>query len=185
MSSSYFKEVLDVPQEFLQWVSTHHRLFRAWWDTNICHLSFRDGKNFINRCTKPDKREFLRISQAVGVGFVVMGVLGYFVKLCRFGSKNNCEIYGNWLGNDFSTYTCQQYISRWRLNDDCWSWSFPLFGVTCCGPRLNLRVLDFFGAFIILRYSKGLSGVGKYDYCLLWVFIIIPSEAVYYARSEF
>ena len=55
--------------------------------TDIFCLSGRDGKNFINRCTKPDKREFLRISQAVGVGFVVMGVLGYFVKLCRFGDQ--------------------------------------------------------------------------------------------------
>lgn len=27
---------------------------------------FRDGKNFINRCTKPDRREFIKISQAVG-----------------------------------------------------------------------------------------------------------------------
>lgn len=28
-----------------------------------------------------DKREFLKISQAVGVGFIVMGVIGYIVKL--------------------------------------------------------------------------------------------------------
>ena len=43
----------------------------------------RDGKNFLNRCTKPDKREFLKISQAVGIGFVVMGAIGYVVKLIR------------------------------------------------------------------------------------------------------
>ena len=28
-----------------------------------------------------DKREFLRISQAVGLGFLIMGVIGYVVKL--------------------------------------------------------------------------------------------------------
>ena len=28
-----------------------------------------------------DRREFIKISQAVGVGFVVMGTIGYFVKL--------------------------------------------------------------------------------------------------------
>lgn len=28
-----------------------------------------------------DRREFLKISQAVGVGFVVMGAIGYVVKL--------------------------------------------------------------------------------------------------------
>lgn len=30
-----------------------------------------------------DKREFLRISQAVGMGFLIMGVIGYVVKLSR------------------------------------------------------------------------------------------------------
>jgi hypothetical protein len=31
-----------------------------------------------------DKREFLRISQAVGMGFLIMGVIGYIVKLSEF-----------------------------------------------------------------------------------------------------
>lgn len=56
--SDQFKEVLDIPRDFLH-----------------------DGTQFMNRCTKPDRREFLKISQAVGVGFVVMGALGYVVKL--------------------------------------------------------------------------------------------------------
>ncbi|KAK7551573.1 hypothetical protein IWX46DRAFT_578845 [Phyllosticta citricarpa] len=30
-----------------------------------------------------DKREFIKISQAVGIGFVVMGAIGYLVKLGR------------------------------------------------------------------------------------------------------
>ena len=34
--------------------------------------------------SKPDKREFLKISQAVGVGFLVMGVIGYIVKLSMY-----------------------------------------------------------------------------------------------------
>ena len=34
--------------------------------------------------SKPDKREFLKISQAVGVGFLVMGVIGYIVKLSTY-----------------------------------------------------------------------------------------------------
>jgi protein transport protein SEC61 subunit gamma-like protein len=41
----------------------------------------KDGLQFVNRCTKPDKREFIKISQAVGVGFLIMGVIGYVVKL--------------------------------------------------------------------------------------------------------
>ncbi|KAF2109172.1 hypothetical protein BDV96DRAFT_502893 [Lophiotrema nucula] len=59
------KEVADVPQEFM-----------------------KDGIQFINRCTKPDKREFLKISQAVGVGFLIMGVIGYIVKLVHIPVNN-------------------------------------------------------------------------------------------------
>lgn len=59
--SDTIKELLDVPRDFL-----------------------RDGTQLLNRCTKPDRREFIRISQAVGVGFVVMGAIGYFVKLSKF-----------------------------------------------------------------------------------------------------
>merc|ERR1712130_112607 len=52
------KELLEMPREFV-----------------------KDGRQFITRCSKPDKREFLRISQAVGMGFLIMGVIGYVVKL--------------------------------------------------------------------------------------------------------
>lgn len=31
----------------------------------------KDGTQFINRCTKPDRNEYIKICQAVGVGFVV------------------------------------------------------------------------------------------------------------------
>ncbi|QIW99291.1 hypothetical protein AMS68_004809 [Peltaster fructicola] len=52
------KEILETPRQFLH-----------------------EGRQFIARCSKPDQKEFLRISQAVGMGFIVMGVIGYFVKL--------------------------------------------------------------------------------------------------------
>ncbi|KAK7628571.1 hypothetical protein IWX50DRAFT_652761 [Phyllosticta citricarpa] len=58
--SDQLKELADVPKDFI-----------------------KDGTLFINRCTKPDKREFIKISQAVGIGFVVMGAIGYLVKLGR------------------------------------------------------------------------------------------------------
>ncbi|KAG8408190.1 hypothetical protein J3459_018058 [Metarhizium acridum] len=41
----------------------------------------KDGVQFMNKCQKPDKKEFAKICQAVGTGFVVMGVVGYVVKL--------------------------------------------------------------------------------------------------------
>ncbi|KAI9894919.1 MAG: Sec61p translocation complex subunit [Vezdaea aestivalis] len=63
--SDQIKELAEIPQEFL-----------------------RDGTAFLKRCTKPDKREFIKISQAVGVGFVVMGTIGYFVKLIHIPVNN-------------------------------------------------------------------------------------------------
>ncbi|GAB7345956.1 hypothetical protein MBLNU457_4181t2 [Dothideomycetes sp. NU457] len=37
---------------------------------------------------RTDKREFIKISQAVGVGFLVMGVIGYVVKLIHIPVNN-------------------------------------------------------------------------------------------------
>ncbi|PSK34834.1 putative protein transport protein Sec61 subunit gamma [Elsinoe australis] len=63
--SDQLKEFADVPRDFL-----------------------KEGTQFLNRCTKPDKREFIKISQAVGVGFLVMGVIGYVVKLIHIPVNN-------------------------------------------------------------------------------------------------
>ncbi|KAL2268633.1 hypothetical protein VTJ83DRAFT_3479 [Remersonia thermophila] len=63
--SDQIQEILEVPREFL-----------------------KDGIQFINRAQKPDRREFIKISQAVGVGFLVMGAVGYFVKLIHVPLNN-------------------------------------------------------------------------------------------------
>jgi protein transport protein SEC61 subunit gamma-like protein len=63
--SEQLKEIAEIPRDFL-----------------------RDGTLFLNRCTKPDKREFIKISQAVGMGFIVMGVIGYVVKLIHIPVNN-------------------------------------------------------------------------------------------------
>lgn len=81
------EEILDVPREF-----------------------FKDGVQFINRCQKrtrcfppsyvfpwdvfiltrlvffllADQKEFLKLCQAVGIGFGVMGAVGFVVKLSAF-----------------------------------------------------------------------------------------------------
>ncbi|KAI8902328.1 hypothetical protein BC833DRAFT_521150 [Globomyces pollinis-pini] len=47
-----------------------------------------DSINLINRCTKPDKREFLQIARAVGMGFALMGFIGFFVKLIHIPINN-------------------------------------------------------------------------------------------------
>ncbi|KAG0637289.1 hypothetical protein HOY80DRAFT_973754 [Tuber brumale] len=63
--SDQLAQIADIPREFL-----------------------KDGTLFINRCTKPDKREFIKISQAVGIGFVIMGVIGFIVKLIHIPVNN-------------------------------------------------------------------------------------------------
>ncbi|KAE9372395.1 secE/sec61-gamma protein [Hyaloscypha bicolor E] len=63
--SDQIQEFLDIPRDF-----------------------FKEGTQFLNRCTKPDRREFIKISQAVGVGFLVMGAVGYLVKLIHIPVNN-------------------------------------------------------------------------------------------------
>ncbi|CAG8501364.1 16650_t:CDS:2 [Funneliformis mosseae] len=48
----------------------------------------KEGSQFINRCTKPDRKEFIKISQAVAMGFFVMGFIGFFVKLIHIPINN-------------------------------------------------------------------------------------------------
>lgn len=58
----------------------------------------RDSKFLLNRCTKPDKKgrpyfcrwtlEFTQTATASAVGFVVMGLVGYFVKLIHIPINN-------------------------------------------------------------------------------------------------
>ncbi|KAL5356712.1 hypothetical protein BJX96DRAFT_143241 [Aspergillus floccosus] len=55
---------------------------------NIPREFFKDGMQFIHRSQKPDRREFIKISQAVGVGFLVMGGIGFIVKLVHIPVNN-------------------------------------------------------------------------------------------------
>ena len=48
----------------------------------------KDAYRLLNKCTKPDRREFIKISQAVAVGFLLMGFIGYFVKLIHLPINN-------------------------------------------------------------------------------------------------
>ncbi|KAJ7110036.1 hypothetical protein C8R44DRAFT_678675 [Mycena epipterygia] len=48
----------------------------------------REGTQFLTRCTKPSDKEFSQICKAVGVGFAVMGFIGYFVKLIHIPINN-------------------------------------------------------------------------------------------------
>ncbi|GAA5855713.1 hypothetical protein JCM8547_001654 [Rhodosporidiobolus lusitaniae] len=48
----------------------------------------KDGQNFLTRCTKPDKKEYLQICRAVAIGFAMMGGIGYLVKLIHIPINN-------------------------------------------------------------------------------------------------
>ncbi|CEJ81754.1 Putative Protein translocation complex subunit SSS1 [[Torrubiella] hemipterigena] len=48
----------------------------------------KDGVQFINKCQKPDRKEFIKISQAIAVGFLTMGTVGYVVKLIHIPINN-------------------------------------------------------------------------------------------------
>jgi len=63
--SDQLQELIDIPRDFI-----------------------KEGTLFINRCTKPDRREMIKISQAVGVGFLVMGAVGFVIKLIHIPVNN-------------------------------------------------------------------------------------------------
>ncbi|KAF8004828.1 hypothetical protein OXX80_003157 [Metschnikowia pulcherrima] len=49
--------------------------------TEIPSGFIKDGTAFIKKCQKPTQKEYFKIIRAVGVGFIMMGVVGYVVKL--------------------------------------------------------------------------------------------------------
>ena len=48
----------------------------------------KDSVHLVKKCTKPDRKEFLAIARATGVGFLIMGFIGFFVKLVHIPINN-------------------------------------------------------------------------------------------------
>ncbi|KAJ1462740.1 hypothetical protein M885DRAFT_505791 [Pelagophyceae sp. CCMP2097] len=48
----------------------------------------KDSVHLVKKCTKPDRKEFTRIAWATSVGFVVIGFIGFFVKLVHIPINN-------------------------------------------------------------------------------------------------
>ncbi|CAM9112767.1 unnamed protein product [Choristocarpus tenellus] len=48
----------------------------------------KDSMHLIQKCTKPDRKEFMKVAQATTVGFLVMGFIGFFVKLVHIPINN-------------------------------------------------------------------------------------------------
>lgn len=48
----------------------------------------KDSIHLVKKCTKPDRKEFTKIAKATGVGFLIMGFIGFFVKLVHIPINN-------------------------------------------------------------------------------------------------
>jgi len=47
-----------------------------------------DSIRLVKRCQKPSAKEFKKIAVATGVGFLVMGFVGFFIKLIHIPINN-------------------------------------------------------------------------------------------------
>jgi len=48
----------------------------------------KDSAYLVKKCTKPDHKEFAKIARATGIGFLIMGFIGFFVKLVHIPINN-------------------------------------------------------------------------------------------------
>jgi len=48
----------------------------------------KDSMHLVKKCTKPDRKEFTQIAKATGIGFLIMGFIGFFVKLIHIPINN-------------------------------------------------------------------------------------------------
>lgn len=48
----------------------------------------RDSMHLVKKCTKPDRKEFMATAKATGIGFLIMGFIGFFVKLVHIPINN-------------------------------------------------------------------------------------------------
>ncbi len=87
--SDQLQEFLDIPRDFIkdgtQFVNrcTKRMFFAALQTAELPIAVCGALENRVDLLTFniADRREFLKISQAVGIGFLVMGAVGYLVKL--------------------------------------------------------------------------------------------------------
>lgn len=48
----------------------------------------KDSYHLINKCTKPDLKEFKKLAMATSVGFLLMGFIGFFIRLIHIPINN-------------------------------------------------------------------------------------------------
>ena len=67
-------------------ITLHTRRRRAVAATPTHHA--QDSIHLVKKCTKPDRKEFARIASATMIGFLIMGFVGFFVKLVHIPINN-------------------------------------------------------------------------------------------------
>ncbi|XP_032830024.1 protein transport protein Sec61 subunit gamma-like [Petromyzon marinus] len=53
-----------------------------------CRQFATDSIRLVNRCTKPDRKEFQKMAIATAIGFAIMGFIGFVVKLIHILINN-------------------------------------------------------------------------------------------------
>eukprot|EP00341_Mesodinium_pulex_P005793 CAMPEP_0116941434 /NCGR_PEP_ID=MMETSP0467-20121206/33985_1 /TAXON_ID=283647 /ORGANISM="Mesodinium pulex, Strain SPMC105" /LENGTH=76 /DNA_ID=CAMNT_0004624215 /DNA_START=55 /DNA_END=285 /DNA_ORIENTATION=- len=48
----------------------------------------KDSAYLVKKCSKPDFKEFTKIAKATGIGFLIMGFVGFFVKIIHIPINN-------------------------------------------------------------------------------------------------
>jgi len=48
----------------------------------------KNSIHLVKKCTKPDRKELARIAGATSIGFLIMGFIGFFVKLIHIPINN-------------------------------------------------------------------------------------------------
>eukprot|EP00636_Phaeomonas_parva_P010377 CAMPEP_0118852016 /NCGR_PEP_ID=MMETSP1163-20130328/1215_1 /TAXON_ID=124430 /ORGANISM="Phaeomonas parva, Strain CCMP2877" /LENGTH=70 /DNA_ID=CAMNT_0006784415 /DNA_START=303 /DNA_END=515 /DNA_ORIENTATION=+ len=49
---------------------------------------YKESLNLVRKCKKPNRKEFMVIARATSVGFLIMGFVGFFVKLVHIPINN-------------------------------------------------------------------------------------------------
>ena len=59
-------------------------------EASMAHLKkfSKDSYHLINKCTKPDLKEFKKLALATSVGFLLMGFIGFFIRLIHIPINN-------------------------------------------------------------------------------------------------
>jgi protein transport protein SEC61 subunit gamma-like protein len=94
----------------------------------------QDSFRLVKRCTKPDAKEFKKIALATTVGFLVMGFLGFFVKLVHIPSQ--CTIAEQSCRHADTQHACAPALHQ--IGPSAASLSSAVCSLASCSPDVFL-----------------------------------------------